>query len=215
MKKYSLDFGLLPEILDYSPWLYQLADDKAKAIERLSTVHQRMEGALYFATKFHGEAHKTHKLALLRASFSEFAAIEEVLPDDIQMVGISAPPFSIAQSFNPLFHLLKQLRNYNMHIASSTVGRTESRTVRFGKHDPLDTKSTIEYEDTEPVVENLSLLEFNRLREALRYSEEDKQRMLEWFNSSQQKWGVNHLVYLAVNQVSDLLVARYGLATTT
>jgi hypothetical protein len=209
--KYLLDFELLPEILDHSPWVYQLAEEKAKAIGLLEAVFQRVEGALFFAAKFHGEAHEWHKLALLRASFSEFASIEEVLPDDLQRAGISVPPFSIGRTANPLFHLLKQLRNYNMHIASSTVGETEPRKVRFGKHDPLDAKSTIEYDDTEPVVENLNLVEFNRLRESARYSEDDKQRMLEWFNNAQRKWGVNHLVYLAVNQYCDLLISRYGL----
>lgn len=166
---------------------------------------------MFFAAKFHGEANEFRKLALLRAALYEFASVEDVLLMDLRTLGSVDSPLRIEHTKNPLFHMLKQLRNYNIHIGSSDVQCTEPRTLQFGTQSDFESGTALQYEVGEPVIDNLTLLEFGQLRESRRYSEEDKAAMVQWFNDSQQAWGVDFLIVLAVKLYCGDLIRAYRL----
>jgi len=207
-----LNFQDLPNIdTSKSPFLYQLGSQREAALTSFNQVLERAEGSLYFSAKFHGENKVNTKKFLLRAAMYEFVSIEEVISRDLESNNINSKPLKIINTNNPLFHTIKQLRNYNIHLGSTDITYTELRKKVFGMIEQFENGKGYEYEDNEPIISNLNVTEFNKLKDANKYSDKDKLSMVEWFNLNQRIWGVNHLVYRATQLYCDKIIEAYNL----
>lgn len=139
------------------------------------------------------------KKSFLRASLSEFVSTEEI-------VSIECNDFNnlkILKTKNPLFHLLKQLRNYNVHINTTEI---EKKKIIFGTEEQHRTNTGLAYESEETIISDLTITEFNKPKDANRYLHNDKMKMIDWFNINQRLWGTSHLILLATIQFCDLII---------
>jgi hypothetical protein len=208
----NLNFTKLVVIEDKRPVFYQLGSKREHALRNFLNVLERANCSLYFSAKFYSEANIEIKKGLLRGAIAEFVSIEEVISLDIIRNQIQMAPLKISTTSNPIFHLIKQLRNYNIHLGSSIVNYTEPKSLIRASIDDFQNGTGYKYEEEQPIIDNLSLTEFNKLRDSNRYSEHDKLEMINWFNSNQRIWGVGHLFYLAVLQYCDDIIKTYNLA---
>lgn len=207
----KLDFGQLPILDNKRPWVCQLGDKRMNSLKLFNQVFERAECALYFTAKFHSESNQIVKKGLLRAAVSEFVSIEEVIKIDTELNNISLTPLLINKTENPLLHIVKQLRNYNIHLGSSIINYTEETKRSFGTLDNFKSGTGYEYIDNEAIITNLDIIEFNKLKDAKYYSDKDKVDIIKWVNENQNRWGVDHLIYLATLDYCDRIINYYDL----
>jgi hypothetical protein len=206
-----LDFQQLPLLDNKRSWLCNLGDERTKSLNSFMQVFERADCALYFTAKFHSENNEIVKKGLLRAAISEFVSIEEVIKIDSEINNISLSPLLIIMTENPLLHIVKQLRNYNIHLGSSVIDYTEGTKRTFGTFDQFESGTGYEYTDSEAIITNLDISKFNKLKDAKHYDEQDKINIINWFNQNQTRWGVDHLIYLATLDYCDRIITYYNL----
>ena len=213
----QLDFGLLPP-LESAPMCISLRPPLRDDITTLPECWSRADAALRFcwyvsqdAQQLHAEEPRATRLreAFLRACLTEYRAMDEVLPRDLAALGIVTPPLKIHELRNPLAHLMKELRNFEIHLASSTLTSAKINVVARWQEKEMEHESTIW------VTEPLTIAKFKQLRNSGHYSDADINTMVDWFNDAQQHWGVHHLAFLAVQGYCQDLVNNYGLASAT
>ncbi|MEO8149817.1 MAG: hypothetical protein ABI723_19415 [Bacteroidia bacterium] len=204
----KLDFGQLPILDNKRPLLCQLGDKRINSLKKFNNVFERADSALYFTAKFHSESNEIIKKALLRAAVSEFVSIEEAIKIDSEINNISVVPLLIRKTENPLLHIVKQLRNYNIHLGSSVLDYTEETRRIFGTTEDFSNGIGYDYTDKEAIISNLDIIEFNKLKDAPCYFDKDKIDIIKWFNHNQIKWGVGHLIYLATLDYCDIIISH-------
>lgn len=205
----KLDFRQLPVLDNKRSWLCDLGDNRKNSLVIFKHVFERASCALHFTSKFHSEDDEIIKKGLLRAAISEFVSMEEVLKIDSDINNISLDPLLIINTENPLLHIVKQLRNYNIHIGSSIIDYASETKRIFGTIEDFEKGTGYEYTDREAVISNLDIAEFNKLKDAKKYYQSDKIKIIEWFNQNQIKWGVDHLIYLAILDYCDEIITYY------
>ena len=134
----------------------------------------------------------------LRAALSEFASMEYALridrpkPSDVHKIRASA---------NPLLHVVRALRDMNVHLASSRLAQRSRPAVWPIKPDPV-------HFDFDLWV--ITELEPGALgnRTGVSYASGDVQRLIDWFMPAQAEWGVHHLVRLAVLAYSREVLSK-------
>jgi hypothetical protein len=61
------------------------------------------------------------------------------------------------------------------------------------------------------VVSDLTVEKFNKLDNAKHYTQEDKKKMVDWFNEAQPDWGVEDLLFRAICELASWIVSTYAL----
>lgn len=203
-KHYPLDFSLLPTFEKSTAWMV-LPRDMEIALKALPLTYDRVLGCLDFAYRVwgNGGAHMPvtvkQREASLRAALGEFVSMEQALKRDLQ--GNSRRVIRISDSPNPLLHVVRELRNLEMHLHSATL-TSLTRDASFADQD-------IKLEIW--VADDVTETEFQRLANAKNYSDEDITRMLSWFNQAQKEWGIADLIYRCVCEYSKAIVSKYRL----
>jgi len=128
------------------------------------------------------------RAAYFRAALAEIVRVE----DFSKIYGRS---FALKQTRDPLLHVIKLLRNYEVHIGAFAIS-PGSVQVRWG-----DMEGT--YESF--IVSNLSAPELRKLDSAAGYSDAQLEELLALFNEHQRKFGVVQLLYSTVLHVAHLL----------
>jgi hypothetical protein len=211
----QLDFQLLLS-LGSSSMLVSLRAPLRDDIKSLPECWARAHAALRFCWYVSQDAQQLHteephatrlREAFLRACLAEYRAMDEVLPRDLTALGIQTPSLKIHDLKNPLLHLMKELRNFEIHLASSALNSaTIDVVVRWDDNE-------IEHQRTIWVTEPLTVTKFKQLKNARHYADADIKAMVDWFNNAQQYWGVHHLAFLATTTFCQELVTHYGLAS--
>ncbi len=209
----QLDFRLLPKLESASMFL-SLDPLVERAMTSLPETSARADAALRFCwyvsqgtDELHADEPRATRLreAFFRACLTEYRSMDEVLPRDLATLRISTPALKIHELSNPLVHLMKELRNFEIHLASSALtSKTIKVVARWQNTD-------MEHESRVWVTEPLTVPKFNGLKNASYYCAADIEAMVDWFNNAQQEWGVHHLAFLAVRTYCDELVTHYGL----
>jgi hypothetical protein len=193
----QLDFGLLPT-LEAGAMFVALDPELDERLKSFPATHDRAMGALAFSARISNtrasEDGSDIKLreAFCRASFGEFVSMEESIVYDCP----NGQHPKIADTRNPLLHVLKQLRNMQFHVMNSTLENEEHGVVWAEQ----ESRMKFWY------IQDISVTDFNRLRAAHRYSHGDKEEMVSWFNTSQRKWGVTQLILEAVGAYANIIV---------
>jgi len=211
MKINILNFEKLPVIEKRRSAFYQLGVERCSIIKKFPEVYERLMGVLKFLFHFSPENDTFIKRAYLQAALSEFVSIEEILFNDLKNNEIKLEELKIRKTQNPLFHILKQFRNFNIHLGVSKIEYTEPVEIVRGSEEIVEKGEGLEYMEEFAIIDNLNLQEFNKLKDAKSYIEEDKIHMIDWFNHNQKKWGVAHLIYIAALQYCDEIIIKYDL----
>ncbi len=206
---YRLDFTLL-ERLNSREIFVVLPDSINEALEVLPETSARFEGAIRFCwycsasadVLFADEPKATRtREAFLRASLAEYVSVEDTLKRDLLKIDSTSKPIRITDLPNPLLHLVRELRNLEIHLTSSQLSSSKKRVEYAGQ----------EHETTIWTVDNLTVQKFQELRNAKFYAKDDIERMVNWFNEAQYDWGVPHLMFRAIVEWATAIVKTYSL----
>lgn len=198
--------------LESCPVFIAFDEDASEALVPYPSVRNRALTTIRFAWYVSQESRELHchedetvaiREGFLRAALAEFVGMEEMVK---RVVPVGVQPHRIHDSKKPLLHILRELRNHELHLRSSPMSSaTRNVLFRFGIR-PEDPPK--EFELTIWFVEGVTVTSFKALRNACRYSNDDIVRLVEWFNAAQRKWGVNHLIWLAVHDYAREVISR-------
>lgn len=167
-------------------------------------IYERFCSAIYMAANVNGEAgvHLSHLVneevamkAYFRAALAEFVSLEDALK-------VNGYPevsgFLITKSSNPLFHIMKLLRDYNIHLGITELKETEVIVS-------LESDSSQLFGCSASVIKNLNFCDLKKLRNARFYSDQELFQMVKMFNEQQQKFGVGDLIIKGLVMYSELV----------
>lgn len=162
-------------------------DEKYKI---LPDIYDRLCAVIYFASNIDGKSNKhimsdkAHSEAMVRAALCEWVAIEEYI--SITYPDYKGTWFNEYAHSNPILHMLKLLRNYNVHIDSS---RLEKESIRIAH--PFDKNN--EYDLCRVYISNVSVDSLKKLHAAKKYIPH-LPKMVDVFNEQQREWGIAELI---------------------
>ncbi|MBY7858304.1 hypothetical protein KW419_08470 [Vibrio fluvialis] len=181
---------------------YLLIPEPAKELAEFPDVYDRVCSVIYHCTMVANEPVKkcislsakdaTH----IRSALCEFVGIEDLLKQLYPT--LSNNSFAIYKSENPVLHMIKLLRNYNVHISNSQLSQ-KSMKVRT----KLDNFQ--EFDVTVGYISNLSLESLKLMYSANNYTDSQLIRMIEVFECEQHEFGVTTLIQKAVIDYSQHL----------
>ena len=210
-----LDFALLERPTSRGIFVC-LPPEIEKAIEVLPETSARFEGAIKFCwyvsatpdVLFADEPKATRiREAFLRASLAEYVSVEDTLKRDLVKVGINEQAIRISDLPNPLLHLMRELRNLEIHLTSSQLSKAKKDVTVILLDAEHQSQTTIW------TVNDLTVEKFQELRYAKnRYSEEEIREMVSWFNEAQYDWGVPDLLFRAIVEWASAIIKTYSLA---
>lgn len=210
----TLDFSLLNKVIK-APIFISIDDDDLKALKQIPQTHDRLQVALRFAWYIGGDEktlpskdeneRRNLREGYLRASLTEFASIEETLKRDVINLPQSPQPLLIRNLLHPLPHLLKEMRNLEVHLTSSELELSESDGFFqfFGE----EHKKKFQIQR----VKDLTVSKFLQSNNAKFYDRKDISLLVDWFNETQNTFGVTEVIRLGVEVLADTLIRRYTL----
>ncbi len=200
----KLNFDLLPsreEILRSQRILRGLPESIDERLAALPATRNRARGAILLAEEANTKGTQLwRQAAFLRGSLGEFRAIEFGLKEDRPEI----PPerrYKLTHSTNPLLHLLKLLRDFNVHHAKSSL---KPGTVRASLNEHAFDFPIVTISD----LSDDSLLQTRDAGEY--YGVDDLRLIVEWFNESQLHWGAPRLAALATERLCEEILEAPG-----
>ena len=178
----NLDYSLFPDITKGGIF-WQLPGDDLKQDPE---VWNRAVGALYMLFKLQDESHQdgvTQQINAevhLRSALVEFVGIEELL----QNKGYN---FKIDSLANPIFHIMRLLRNYQVHFSQLDMKNIKVDVVFMEEERTWDTL----------IIDNLEtekLCELRAVRKYKTYSPKQIEKKVAVFNEQQNRFGVYELL---------------------
>ncbi|MGR2934238.1 hypothetical protein ABMY10_20770 [Vibrio vulnificus] len=169
-------------------------------LKKYSDLYDRFCSVIYMAVMVGDEPVKANitreakDVACIRAALCELISIEDYIKQSYPALEYS--DYQVYKSQNPIIHMLKLLRNYNIHLSHSILG-TKPMMVMLPAN--LDKVFEIEVE----YISNLSISELRRLHSSKDYSDEQLSQMIECFDAQQHKFGVTTLIIKAALDYSE------------
>jgi hypothetical protein len=108
-----------------------------EAINVFPETSGRFEGALKFCwfvsstpDLLHAQEPKATSIreAFLRAALAEYVSTEETLKRDLKKLNTKGKAIKITDSTNPLLHIMRELRNLEIHLTSSQLSKSRRGT---------------------------------------------------------------------------------------
>lgn len=158
--------------------------------QKLPDIYDRLCAVIYFASNIGSKSNrsmmsdKAHSEAMVRAALCEWVAIEDY-------ISITHPEykgiwFNEHVHSNPILHMLKLLRNFNVHIDSSHLEKEPMRVILlFDKDNQYDLEKTY--------ISNVSVDSLEKLYGARKYIPH-LPKMVDIFNEQQREWGISELI---------------------
>ena len=153
-------------------------------------IYERLCCAIYMAAGINSRtslymitpdaASKAH----LRASLAEFVSIDDALK--LKYPSLSEE-FSIVQSRNPLFHIMKLLRDYNIHLGVTSLSEFKITAA-------LESKPKAAHDINTLIINNLEVDSLKALKNAKHYSDSELTYLVNNFNTQQLRFGVADLI---------------------
>lgn len=194
----ALDFSLLPPLTEGSV-LVQLPGELEAKLMQYPATYDRAHGAMAFSARISNVetsddgSDVKRRESFMRAALGEYVSMEESIHYDDP----AGQRPRIVDSKNPLLHIMKQIRNMQFHLLNSNMTSNTQNVIWASQ----DFKMQFWY------VQDITLPDFNRLRNANKYSAADKNQMINWFNTKQRQWGVNELIFQAVKMYTEEIIA--------
>jgi hypothetical protein len=205
--KHTLDFGDVPDLAYTTAWI-RLEDEVVNAMAKFPRTLERARCAVHFC---HGISYDPDtevflRQGYMRASLAEFVGMEDALKQELPLIGISALPIKANSSRKPLLHIIRELRNFEIHLHSSPLS-PQNKSVLWGHYErphkarPLDIQIWI--------IDDLTVDQFNKLNNAKDYNKDDVLQLIGWFNAAQKEWGVHDLILRAIGTFCREICAQY------
>ncbi|MDD2997555.1 MAG: hypothetical protein PHV05_00760, partial [Candidatus Riflebacteria bacterium] len=172
VRKNSLNSSLLPEI-EGIPLIFSLPDHIVNAFSDLEDTHNRARCAIYFALQISKNSTQIFREGYFRAALTEFVSMDETSKKELGKIKHR----SLISSQNPLLHIMKQLRDLQIHLVSNHLD-SSTHTISFHGTDYQLQKWHIQKE--------LTLDDFANLNNRKFYKDYDLRQVISWFNETQK-----------------------------
>ncbi len=180
----------LNKLISYdAPGIFRRIDPELDAqLPQYPETNERLVGCLSFCSQMgsqtnepasQDEAAKRRKF--LRAALSEFASLDEAAKLDLAGTDRNHP--RILSSDDPRLHIVRLLRHANVHLATSKVHRKSKPAIwadqefDFQVFYATDLNASIRATD-----------------QATKYHPDDLSKMIDWIETEQMEWGLDHLI---------------------
>lgn len=205
--KYTLDFSLLPE-LDYAGILTTLNEDIEAMFLKIGVLQEtlnRAKGALMlFSKAFHANGEAWKDEAYIRAGLNEFYSIEQALIREHKLAKLPGPPLEINISSNPLLHLMRLMRNLDVHTESAPLINYDT-TVTIHFNDPPK-----EWTYTTVIIKDLTIDRLCQKRGVKKNYEIDQlDKVVQWFLENQKNFGVSQVFRKGTEAYCLEFLSRY------
>ncbi|MBU2986803.1 hypothetical protein KO528_15670 [Saccharophagus degradans] len=184
---------------------YLIVPEPSEYLRDYGELYDRFCSAIYFAASIGRKSNlymisaKAQAEGYLRASIADFISIEDLLrakyPND-------TVEYSLIKSTNPLFHFIKQLRNYNIHLSTARISTREISVIIASD------KSRSVHRIDAYYIDNLDINEFLKLDCFVRYhnyTEDQFCRIIDLFNTEQCKFGVGDLLIRGILEYGKVI----------
>jgi hypothetical protein len=171
-----------------------------RALSSYPETLERLSGVLHFCSSM-GRQTDGEKLSdstqerrkYLRAALAEYASLDEAATLDATVIGKTAP--KILALDDPRLHVVRLLRHANIHLAVSQID-SSSREVTWKDQD-----FTLQIFYSPGIGASI-----RKTHQAEKYKENDLSRMIEWIETEQMEWGLNHLILKTSELYADNLI---------
>lgn len=213
---YQIDYSKLPD-LSSCRLRYAMDEKIFTNLNKMPFVQERALNSIRFCwlmqnieyyLSIRGKELMSFRQGLLRAALAEFVSIEEILKKEIKHSIIQKKVLSIRDSQNPLLHIIRELRNFELHLNSSRMNSNNIIMFWGRKTEPEVINET---ELQVWTIDNLTVEGISELRNYSRYQKADIEKIINWFNDAQQKWGVHYLIFLAVELFCEEIINFYSI----
>lgn len=168
---------------------YLLLPIPEEQYKKLPEVYDRVCSIIHFSSKIGDKSDrsaistKALSEAMTRASLCEFISLEDYIAAyNPTYKGIW---FNHKKNNDPIFHMLKLLRNFNIHIDTSTLEKEKMRVRTL-----FDDK---EYEIEKEFISNITLESLSKVKDSKFYLSILSQ-MIDVFEEQQRLWGIGSLI---------------------
>jgi hypothetical protein len=183
----QLNFSLLP-VIEYAGMIVRLdrdVDERLCSDETLCEFYDRARSALMFFFLAKDDSERWRNDAMLRAGLNELYGMEDAARRGFKLAGRLVKPPTLADSANPLVHLMYMLRHLNVHT-TPTPSRIEEVTVIFR---PNTDAEELCYGSV--MLDEMTTSDIRRSKEIRDcYRIEDIERILGWLMESQRAFGI-------------------------
>jgi hypothetical protein len=210
-----VNLALLPKV-EYGHAWCTLDAEVADRVRKLHRAAARIQNSIKFMwfsgsgdKALHCAAEEAGRLreGFLRAALAELVSVEGVLKRDLKDLGRSDPPLSMYHTPLPHLHLVRELRNHELHLYHSRLSGFSCDRLWGDITKP---------ENASPIIVSLWVLEgvtpesVGKLDNVKRcYSDDEIRVMVKWFNNTQAEWGVHEILLRAANSYAEALCAEY------
>ena len=208
------DLSRLIEITFGKAW-FRIDDDIVKAMEPLQSTLARAQNAVRFAWFSDANAEVMHctkleavrvRAGFFRAALAEFVSMEDVLKIDLESLGNAKPALRLNESPNPILHMFRELRNYEIHLKQSPFSHKERDMLWGHIKNPADASPL---RISIWILDGISLESFSQLANAKRYTREELCKFVDWLNQEQAEWGIQQLFLNAVEDYCRELIQAF------
>lgn len=194
----QLDFTKLPTDAAFtsrSMWA-TLPQPLEARLATLPHTLERLQAAVMFAEQSARQSEPRRAAAFLRAALAEFRSMEDMQEVDKP----SSTCLDLINLNDPLLHLLKLLRDLNIH----------EKTVKTIPHSVPASFDNQSFSLNVFVISNLRPTDFAALKNRRHYSSSDLQAMITWFEKAQLHWGAGYIVRLGAESLGEAICKHYG-----
>lgn len=208
-RMHVIDFTDVPDFTYTKAWM-SLDDDVIRAMAKVPQTLERARCALHFCYRISnndgGEA--MIRQGYMRASLAEFVGMEETLSRELRQLGITARSIKANSGRQPLLHIIRELRNFEIHLHSSPLSPLK-RSVLWGNYQRPEEAHALDLQLW--VIDDLTKIQFLQLANARHYRPADISQMIAWFNAAQKEWGVHDLIFRAIETFCCEIISVYSL----
>ncbi|HAS6762880.1 TPA: hypothetical protein GRI81_08110 [Vibrio parahaemolyticus] len=183
----NLDFSLATNV-EHG---YLLLPEPDKNLSDFSKVYERIQSIIYHCSMVSGEPVKhcistpAKEASHIRAALCEFIGIEDLIQQLYPKIKKSA--YGTYKSNNPTLHMIRLLRNYNIHIQNS---QTAKKSIKVRTLIP----ESGEFDIDVMFISNLTVDGVKQLNSAKNYTDSQLEAMVNDFNFQQHEFGVITLI---------------------
>jgi hypothetical protein len=159
-----------------------------RSLLRYPETLERLGGVVHFCARMGQQADEKSsdstqdRRKFLRAALAEYASLDEAATIDAAAAGTTAP--KILALDDPRLHVVRLLRHANIHLAVSQINRS-SREASWKDQD-----FTFQIFYSPGIGSSIRATD-----QAAKYRADDLSKMIEWIETEQMEWGLDHLVF--------------------
>ncbi|MBP6740263.1 MAG: hypothetical protein KA146_09735 [Leptospiraceae bacterium] len=196
--KTLIDFSKWPENI-YAPAIFTLNRKQNKKLEHFPVTKKHIECLLSFlwhCSVQDQELLMHYREGYLRAALMEFSLLEDSLNDEYP-----SNSFKFIGGDEPIFHLLKMLRNTQLHLRNISLEEMEFEYI-WGKDEDGNPRT---WQGKIHISQDLHISDLSKWKGLKYYEEEQVIKILNWFNKEQKSFGIQNLIYQGMNRFIEIL----------